>query len=781
MLFNIKNSIGIKVGIASLFCVIGILLLEAKHDLNASSEKLYGRLEHTQHSVIASAQASVSSPLYEFDTDIVRRIADSILLYDEVVSVRVTETTGEAVVDVRANQQADIKLTRNLISPEQILIGQIEIGFTHQLVKSEIHAQMVDHIRRGSILALLLSLVMIGAIYKIVRPMRELEKAVNNFDVASKNAHVPGIERSDEYGSLARSFKALADQLTGLFLELETKVCDRTQELEVAKKRAEEASVAKSQFLANMSHEIRTPMNGVLGMAELLQETQLNDRQSEFVEIIARSGAALVTIINDILDFSKIEAGHLVLEPIPFSIRDCVEDIALLLGGGARERQIELLVRIHSETPDWMVGDAGRIRQILTNLVGNAVKFTHEGYVLIDVKGQTIDGDQATLSVRVEDTGIGIAPDKLHKIFHEFTQAEGSTTREYGGTGLGLSISRQLVQAMGGAIVAESEPGKGSVFKFELQLPVAQRPVVPKPSANADLRSKSVLVVDDLQVNRSILFEQTQGWGLKPVVVDSCDAALDQISKLNDADGIFDVIILDYQMPDKDGIETAKAIKSVAGYADTPILLLSSVDLSYRLDDLMSMGISATLTKPAKMATLKSTLENLISPTSQSERLSKDDQIDADKEQYEHSGDEASSIHVLVAEDNQVNQLVIRSMIEGPGRTVEYVANGQEALARASDKCFDVIFMDVSMPVMDGVAATRAIRSYEAKTDRKPTPIVCLTAHVHAEQKQEFLEAGMDEYLSKPVRKRDLEAILAAIEAGDDLASCGAGPAAVNQ
>ena len=762
MIDVLRKNAGIRVAVVSFSAIFAILIADAWRDAHDRRGSLNAAFLEQQTYLIESTASSLSVPLYEFDLDIINAAVEALLAYRHVEAVSVTETTGATVVELGILSRAPITEKREILTPEGAYIGTIEIGYTDRFLKNAIKEHIVALAMRGIILAMLLLGIVLWVVRSLVRPIIKLDSSIRDFDVRGYAFEAHGVTRRDEFGSLARGFQSLSQQLRDLFNDLEKKVEDRTLELRRATKAAENASIAKSQFLANMSHEIRTPMNGVLGMTEVLRETELNERQLEFVDTIYKSGDALVTIINDILDFSKIEAGRLELDPTPFDLRVAVEDVATLLSNAACEKNVELTVRYHPDTPLSVVGDAGRVRQILTNLVGNAIKFTHEGYVLIEVSGSKVTSDSAEFVLKVQDTGIGIAEDKLNAIFDEFTQAEGATTRKFGGTGLGLTISRRLVEAMNGEITADSVIGEGSTFTISLQLPLNHESVGEQLEL-ASLEGKKALVVDDLVINRTILVEQLSSWGVECVGVDSGFAALAVLKSEKERGNSFDFAILDYQMPDMDGADTAAAIKDDPFFSKLKLIVLSSVDEASSLQSFGEISIDACLSKPAKAVSLRKTIGQVLSDGARalssvgpgkSSALHRSSRVDNPEGEGEST---AATINILVAEDNDVNRMVIRTMIERPDRKISFAENGKIALDMFRAGSFDLIFMDVSMPVMDGVEATKAIRAYEAYEGRDETPIVCLTAHSMENDRQRFLNAGMTHYIAKPIKKADVE------------------------
>jgi signal transduction histidine kinase/DNA-binding response OmpR family regulator len=513
---------------------------------------------------------------------------------------------------------------------------------------------------------------------------------------------------------------------------------------------AKAANAAKSDFLANMSHEIRTPLNGVVGMLDLLGHTAVTSQQDRYVSTARRSADTLLTVINDILDFSKIEAGKLNLESVGFDLQKLADDVGQVLAANARDKDVEVVVHYAPGTPRWVKGDPARVRQILTNLVGNAVKFTAKGHVLIRVACDGLEQGRANLHVQVQDTGIGIAPEMLAIVFDKFTQADSSTTRRFGGTGLGLTICRMLAQMMQGRIWAESQVGSGSTFHFELPLPLADEPAPAIPPATAEmLRGLHVLVADDHPVNRQILQEMFESWQAVPTVVDSGQAALDLLRARSDGTAPFNLVVLDGQMPGMDGFEVARHILEEKLPVHGPVMMLTSMLHGPQTEQCLRMGIEAYLVKPVRQSEL---LEAVL--TALGKQLARRDASPM------LSSSAGPSLHILVAEDNAVNQEVIQELLASLGHTLKIVENGRLAVETAFAEPFDVILMDIQMPEMDGYEATAEIRRME-RTAGGHRPIVAMTANAMKGDDEQCLRAGMDAYVSKPI---DLERVRQAIE-----------------
>ena len=648
---------------------------------------------------------------------------------------------------------------------EAIVNNSEQIGTVHlRLDLGVFHEKIREYIRDaalmlfvGLVISLLLSLLLQRAISGPIRDLAETTRRVS--ETGDYTAQVRK-EGEDELGALCDGFNTMLtlirereDRLREARDELEERVEERTQELQemntelaAARDEALEASRTKSEFLANMSHEIRTPMNGIIGMAELLLATELDRTQLNFLKTIDTSASNLLEILNDILDLSKIEAGKMALETTDFLVWDCMEQVVNMLAVRAHEKKLELACHIAPDVPQGVIGDPTRLRQVMINLVGNALKFTEQGEVVIRVEPVSQTGEDVELQFSVSDTGIGIPPEEQQRIFEAFAQADSSTTRRFGGTGLGLTISSPLVQMMGGRIWLESQAGRGSTFYFTARFGIPDAPVTAvQPAVLESLQGLRVLVVDDNATNRLILDEMLKTWQMAPTVVDSGLEALKTLQHAASRKAPFDLVLLDAMMPDMDGLQVAEQIYKHPNLSSPVIMMLTSIDDPDYLSRTRRFGVKRHLQKPLTQSGLQEAiLEIFGKPIPETAAV-----------QEEVFEEPEPPLNILLVEDNPVNQRVALAMLAKQNHTVAVANDGQEALDRLENEPYDLVLMDMQMPRMDGLEATRTIRLREQQTGGH-VPIVAMTANAMAGDRERCLEAGMDDYVSKPVRKEAL-------------------------
>ncbi|WP_228895949.1 hybrid sensor histidine kinase/response regulator [Pseudoduganella aquatica] len=773
----------------------------AAHTLRAEAEQhLRERADHLA-SVLAQ---TLARPLFDINSTAVAGVVEAMQASPEVLDLRVLGPGGEELARLHAGRGValDAIHVRRAVDFEygkrNYPVGTLELAFSRQQVDLQLRRQITHTVVANLLLALAIvgSILLVGR--KVIRPFADIQNALEKLTAGEADIKLSGIDRADQVGRLSKAVYSFRDtlarlgqaehELRELNSHLELKIAERTAELTravqlasdsqkqlvKANQAAEAANVAKSEFLANMSHEIRTPMSAIIGMAYLALRTGLTPKQHDYVSKIHRAAMSLLAIINDILDFSKIEAGRLDVEHVPFFLDDVLANVASVTSQLAADKRLEYLFHVPPSIPRHLVGDPLRLEQVLINLVNNAVKFTPAGELeMTCMRRDAVPGEHtALLRFSVRDTGIGMTPEQMAKLFRAFSQANGSTTREYGGTGLGLSISQQLVRLMGGEITVESVPGQGSIFRFDLEFPLTAQPEYLEHAevAPAALNGVRLLLVDDSPAALEILAESMRALPLRTETAASGAEALACIAAADKAGDPYRLVLSDWRMPDMDGVELARRVQQDAALKERPrIVLVTAFGREEVQREAEQAGVVGFLFKPIGQSALVDTLVSLLSPgftQRGADRRSERDRRMGDRRHGQASAAEALpgqryAARVLLVEDNAVNQQIGAELMATLGICVDMAGNGEQALEmlrEAGPEGYALVLMDLEMPLLDGHAATRRLREDK---DFDALPVVAMTAHALPDIRERCLAEGMQDYITKPIEPDRLYALLA--------------------
>lgn len=738
-----------------------VLVLFSAWDYVSVSRQKFSELEEFTRRLAERSASILLRPVWNVDVRAVESIMLSELTDPRIHALLVLEEDGRNVFfgmqndgtrlfTVPAQRTGNMLLYSEELRMEERFVGSVLVMVSSDAVRRELYDQLVaTGARTIALVSLLGCIILLAARRVVLRPLQHLSDTARSitedkiYSVRAEKVH------DDEIGSLIDSFNDMLERieardqmLNNRRKHLEALVAERTVELEEARRRAEDASRAKSEFVANMSHELRTPMNSIIGMTDIAERSGLSAKQLEYLKIIKASSRSLLGIVNDILDFSKIEAQRLELEIIPFDLRTVLEEVTDLFGDKVAEKGVELVADVDADVPCCFLGDPLRIKQVLINLVTNAFKFTEQGEVCIAISSRQQTDQHFRLDFSVRDTGIGIRADRQAHVFDMFTQADGSTTRKYGGTGLGLAIARELVQLMGGGISVESEEGRGSTFRFSVVLPLADNQQRGQYALPHEVLTRPVLLVEDNVSNRRVIEKMLSSMGMRCQALADGPAALEVLERRA---GDFGLLLLDWRLPGMDGLQLVETLLA-RKVALPPVMLMTAFGRENEVERAEKLGIRAFLLKPVKIASLHRMILETFGLAVQP----------AAEEAAVPEGN-FEGVRALLVEDNLINQHVAREVLASEGILVTIADNGRKALEHLASATFDVVLMDLQMPEMDGFEATRIIRK---SPEHDHLPIIAMTAHVMDEDRHLAIKTGMNDYVTKPIERRVLFSVL---------------------